>query len=202
MPRSSAAERPRQLETPVDGTGRLRYPPAPMVEDLNRTVSSARPPRQPPGALAVLVSICVALLLGACGSSAPATSTPSPPVASTAAASVQANTPTATTGSSTQPSAAATGSQHSTPTKAPKSPGPAPHITAKAKAVLAGFVACMRKHGIDYPQLNLSGHGKAVKRGQLDPRSPKFKAAQLLCSKALATELKRLGFGAGQTHSG
>jgi hypothetical protein len=68
--------------------------------------------------------------------------------------------------------------------------------------VLRGFATCMRQHGINYPQLNLSGHGKAVNSSELDRSSPKFKAAQLACSKALATELKRLRIGAGQTHSG
>lgn len=60
----------------------------------------------------------------------------------------------------------------------------------------------MRKHGVDYPELNLSGHGKVVKSSDLNRNNPKFKAAQLVCSKALAAELKRLGIGAGQTHSG
>jgi hypothetical protein len=56
---------------------------------------------------------------------------------------------------------------------------------AKAQAAALKFAACMRKHGIDFPDPTIQSNGMVTQQLQVDPNDPSFQAAQDACKKYL-----------------
>jgi hypothetical protein len=67
---------------------------------------------------------------------------------------------------------------------------------AKAQAAALKFAACMRKHGIDFPDPTINANGGITQALQIDPNDPHFQAAQDTCKKYLP------GGGKGLTTNG
>ena len=64
---------------------------------------------------------------------------------------------------------------------------------AEFKAEALEHSRCMREHGIDFPDPQFSGDGKvtmALKRDQVDPEDPDFKAAEKECGGGIGAPAK------------
>jgi hypothetical protein len=67
----------------------------------------------------------------------------------------------------------------------------------KAQAAALKFAACMRKHGIDFPDPTINANGGITQQLQIDPNDPNFQAAQDACKKYLPSGGKGLTTNGG-----
>ena len=73
---------------------------------------------------------------------------------------------------------------------------------AKAQAAALKFAACMRKHGIDFPDPTVQSNGAVTQQLQVDPNDPSFQAAQDACKKYLPGRGKGLTTNGGGSGNG
>jgi len=161
----------------------------------------------------VLLALMSCAALSACGGSSHATS------ASNSATSVQtsasAAVSTSSAGAAVRSAASASATAHAGGTPAGSTAGGSTGTSAKSQANSSGssngssqssskypvafvtalrtFTTCVRSHGLNIPEPNLSGHGEIFSRDSVNPNNPNYRSALQACEADLINILRAAG---------
>jgi hypothetical protein len=172
-----------------------------------------RTPRRPRIAAAVsLLALTSCVTLSACGGSSnpkpAANSTSNGQGATTATAAAGATGANAAgqtanggtgQGGSTQPGATHNGesSAHNGQTGNSGNSNQSSSVSSKYPAAFVAalhtFTNCVRSHGLNIPEPNLSGHGEIFNKSSVNPNNPNYRAALQACEADLIAILRAAG---------
>ena len=158
-------------------------------------------------AVVPLFALLTCAALAACGgSSSPATAThtTTSAVATTSAAAnatsaIASGAQTAHAGGATTGSKQSNGSGSGGSTPAGSANGSNGSSSVSSKyppefvAAVKSFTTCVRSHGLNLPEPNLSGHGEIFNRSSVNPSNPNYRSALQACEGDLIAILRAAG---------